>query len=170
MNKLDEYKEIYYKELDRAESLKNKISTSLTFLTLTGSALSYIFNNIIQQFSVGFEFFPSLVVFLACISFILFTIEGILFIKAHTNSYAYFPIKEFHDFEIQCEEYIWENNEEKDNFINNAKIDLYYNACIYNRKANNDKVKSLNKLYMLIIINLVILLSTYVLMCFVNKK
>lgn len=169
LDKIEDYKEIYYKELERAECLKNKISTSLTLLTVIGSALIYIFNNVIK-YSVGFEFLPSLVAFCTCICFILFIIEGVLFIKAHTSTYKYFPIKGFHEFEEQCENDSWENANEKAKYIEDTKKDLYFRASVHNRVANNRKVDTLNLLYKFIIINLGVLLLTYVFLCFANKQ
>ena len=38
MNLLEEYKDLYYKEIEYSERLNNKINTGITFLTVLGSA------------------------------------------------------------------------------------------------------------------------------------
>lgn len=46
MNLLEEYKDLYYKEIEFNDRFNNKITTCITFLTVLGSALIFLWSKL----------------------------------------------------------------------------------------------------------------------------
>lgn len=134
---LEEYKELYYKEIEHSERLNNKISTCITFLTILGSAQVLLWSQLKK-----FPFNISTIVYLLfCVaSLVLFGI--CLYNFVHTFSgykYNYFPIKDFAEatkttYEIAGGDSV--NKKRADNHIYNMYCERFVNDAINNRKCN----------------------------------
>ena len=46
MDELEEYKELYYKEIEYTERLNSKINTCMTFLTIIGSGVILVWSQL----------------------------------------------------------------------------------------------------------------------------
>lgn len=86
MNLLNEYKELYCKEIEHSDRLNNKISNSIAFITLIGSG-----NLLIWQKYFTREI--NTVYLLLCFtSLLMFVVTFLFFIRAYSGyDYAYFP-------------------------------------------------------------------------------
>lgn len=89
MDLFQEYKELYYKEIEHSDRLNNKIGNSIAFVTLIGSGNLLIWG----------KYFTSQVntvyLILCFVSSVAFCITFILFIRAYSGYlYAYFPTAE----------------------------------------------------------------------------
>ena len=74
MDLLQEYKELYYKELELKENMSNKIGTSITFITFLCSGHMFMWNKMLEL-SFVISFFPALFLLLE-ISSVFFTIRS----------------------------------------------------------------------------------------------
>ncbi|MFA9465336.1 MAG: hypothetical protein ACERKN_13710 [Velocimicrobium sp.] len=171
MDKLNEYKEIYYKELEFKDSMNGKTGNSITFLTILCTGHVYMFNIVVR---LDFVF---------CILPILFTIfEGISVFYTALSILNFY--RSYHNYEykyISIEDtYIRINENEKlknyysDIEINSANCnmlsDSFIKNAINNREENMRKSENQMKLSSSIIKAIVSLISTYVFwIFFINR-
>lgn len=142
MDFLQEYKELYYKEIEHSERLNNKINTCITFLTVLGSAQVLLWT----QFK-NFEYkIYSIIYFLICvISLILFIFCLFKFYRAYSGyEYHYFPIKSMS--EVSNKTYLIAGDNKKDikranKHIYNMYCERFLNDAIANRHKNEIKNK-----------------------------
>lgn len=137
---LQEYKELYYKEIEHSERLNGKINVCITFLTVLGSAQILLWTQL-KNFLLGV--YTYIYLGFCILSFIIFVISLIKFYKAYSKyNYCYFPIKDMALSAIETYK-IADNsqNPKKDckrvkNHVYNMFCERYLNDAITNRKIN----------------------------------
>lgn len=86
MELFQEYKELYYKELEHSERLNNKIGNSIAVISLIASGNLLIWQ---KYFTTTID---TIFLLLCFISFVLFVITFFAFLRAFSGyRYAYFP-------------------------------------------------------------------------------
>lgn len=92
MNLFDEYKELYYKEIEFSDRLNNKITTCITLLTITGTGLIFLWMQLTTNFLLHWKY--SIYGLLCLISLFFFIRSLYFFYKAYVGyQYSYFPVK-----------------------------------------------------------------------------
>lgn len=92
MDALEEYKELYYKEIEYTERLNSKINTCMTFLTIIGSGVILVWLQLCKV-SLGIYFWIYLI--LCIMSSVSFITSIIFFYKAYSGyEIHYYPIQE----------------------------------------------------------------------------
>lgn len=82
MNLLEEYKDLYYKEIEFNDRLNNKITTCITFFTVLGSALIFLWSKLkdyeIDWYTILYLLFCIIdtIMFLTCIFMFFRTYSG----------------------------------------------------------------------------------------------
>lgn len=91
INLLEEYKDLYYKEIEFNDRLNNKITTCITFLTVLGSALIYLWTQIKDYNSCWY----TCIYFIFCIlNTVMFIVCIFMFFKTYSGyDRPTFPIK-----------------------------------------------------------------------------
>lgn len=140
MDELQEYKELYYKEIEYSERLNGRVATNITFLTILGSAQIFSWSQIIS-FDIGWYFISDIV--MNIIALILFILAVIQFYKAYTGyEYHYFPISDMAKAKAETIK-IAGKDEEKvkraEKHIYNMYCERFLNDSIANRKSNIEK-------------------------------
>lgn len=82
MDELENYKELYYKEIEYTERLNSKINTCITFLTIIGSGLILVWSQL-EKVGSGIQFWLYLI--LCAISSVLFIVCIYFFYKAYSG-------------------------------------------------------------------------------------
>ncbi len=143
MNLLQEYKDLYYKEIEHSDRLNIRISTSLTLLTIIGTAEAFIINESISKFSLSWY---SIVLSLLCLinSFTFFQCIYSFYKTYRGFDYSYFPIK-------GMTEYIEVINQDesiinKENEITEMLKYKFSQDAINNRQENYKKNMSIRRL------------------------
>lgn len=163
MSVLEEYKELYYKEIEYTARLNSKINTCVTFLTIIGSGNIFVWSKLGNAAS-GIYFWIYLI--LCIISSVLFIICSILFCKSYSGyEIHYYPIKEMalaskETFDLVANGQILKEQAEK--HVINMMAERYLNDAIYNRAQNRLKNKRHRCLMQWVAINFLILLVDYV--------
>jgi len=146
MELLEEYKDLYYKEIEYSDRLSNKINTCITFLTILGSAQILLWSQFVR-FSLSW---CTIVYLIFCaLSTILFIICLHKFYKAYSGyKMSYFPIKDMavaisQTYQMTDKKHI----KKADIHVNNMLCECFINEAIHNRNVNitkNMKHKSLS--------------------------
>lgn len=150
MNLLQEYKELYYKEIEFNDRLNNKITTCITFLTILGSAQILLWT----QMKTYLTWYTLVYVICSCISSISFIACVGLFFRTYSGyKTQLFPIRDsalqnmkvLNEVEVKQKHMALEVLEMKmaERFINDA---------IHNRKNNiikNNRHRTLIKAIMI---------------------
>lgn len=171
-NLLQEYKELYYKEIEFNDRLNNKITTCITFLTILGSSLILLWTQIKNYQML---WYAGVYLVFCIIATIMFVICIVLFFKTYSGYGRHmFPIKEI---AIQ-------NSNVLDN-VSKEQIDLaiklletnmaqrFINDAIQNRELNmikNNKHRTLIKMIMTTFIVILITFSINVIIDFYEVK
>lgn len=150
MDSLQEYKELYYKEIEHSERLNNKSNVSITFLTVLGSAQIFLWT----QFKTFECSVYSIIYFILCIiSLVFFIISAYKFYFTYSSyKYNYFPIDDMVNASIETYKIAGDNPENvklAKEHIHNMYCERFLNDAIANRKENilkNDKHKKLTKM------------------------
>lgn len=150
MNLLQEYKELYYKEIEFNDRLNNKISTCITFLTIIGSALILLWT----QFKNYQLFWYTGVYLVFCIATsIMFCICIFMFFRTYSGyKTQLFPINAI----ALQNTYVLNSvpEEQKDNAYKILELKMaerFINDAIHNRSLNkqkNDRHRNLIKMIM----------------------
>lgn len=82
MNLLEEYKDLYYKEVEFNDRLNNKITTCITFLTVLGSALILLWT---QFKNYNFCWYTILYLIFCIVDTMIFFICIKMFIKSYSG-------------------------------------------------------------------------------------
>ena len=138
MNLLEEYKDLYYKEIEFNDRLNNKISNCITFLTIIGSALILLWSQI-KNYKI--LWYTGVYLVFCIISTIMFIICVFKFFKTYSGyKTQYFPIEEV---AVQNTQVL---NSVPNNQINDAYSILelkmserFINDAIHNRNLNITK-------------------------------
>lgn len=157
---LEEYKELYYKEIEFNDRLNNKITTCITFLTVLGSALIFLWTQI-----KNFELFWYTGVYLTfcIINTVMFFICIFLFFKAYSGyDRPTFPIKSTAVQNTNVLNSV--NPEQKDlakDLLGQAMAIRFINDAIENRKLNTIKSNRHKKLIQVIMATFIITFITF---------
>ena len=162
MDELENYKELYYKEIEYTERLNSKINTCITFLTITGSGLILVWSQL-EKVGSGIQFWLYLI--LCAISSVLFIVCIYFFYKAYSGyNIHYYPIKEMaivcnQTYELAEKGQIKKKQAEK--HIKDMMSERYLNDAIHNREQNRLKNERHRRLINFIAITFMVILINY---------
>lgn len=138
MKLLEEYKELYYKEIEDANRLDNKITTCITFLTVLGSAQILLWTQIETYEPVWYTgiylgfCLAGAVMLCVCIGLFFRTYSG--------NETHLFPIEDFARQHMNVLARVRkEQRDEAEQLLELKMAERFVNDAIYNRKMNNRK-------------------------------
>ena len=160
MKLLEEYKELYYKEIEFNDRLNNKITTCLTFLTIIGSALIVLWT----RFKSYTLCWYTTIYFIFCvIDTIMFITCIVMFLKAYSGyKRPTFPIK---DIAIQNASILnkvsSDQKEEAMTLLENIMTERFINDAIENRNLNIIKSKRHNLMIKVISATFIATFITY---------
>lgn len=148
MDLLQEYKELYYKEIEFNDRLNGKISTCITFLTIIGSALILLWT---QFKNYELLWYTGVYLVFCIISTIMFCICIGMFFRTYSGyKTQLFPIKSIATQNTAVLNSIQTNQKDKANEILELKMaERFINDAIHNRELNikkNDRHRSLIKM------------------------
>ena len=170
MDELEEYKELYYKEIEYTERLNSRINTCITFLTIIGSGVILVWSQL-KDFRDMVQFW--LYLGLCVLSGVFLCVCIVMFYKAYSGyDIKYYPIK---DMAITCRQ-TYElaekgkiKKEQAAQHVKNMKCERYLNDAIHNRKQNTLKNNRHRRLIQWIAISFIILLFNYAVGVFMNN-
>lgn len=160
INLLEEYKDLYYKEVEFNDRLNNKITTCITFLMVLGSALILLWT----QFKNYSLCWYTIIYFIFCvISTIMFGICIKMFIKSYSGyKRPNFPIRKI---AIQNMNVLNSAPQEQQNEVidalGNAMAQRFINDAIKNRELNKIKSDRHNKMIKMITYTFIITFITF---------
>ncbi|MCD7725710.1 MAG: hypothetical protein LUI12_09220 [Clostridiales bacterium] len=155
INLLEEYKELYYKETELNDTLNNKITTCITFLTIIGSALIILWTQF-KNYTLGWY---TIIYFIFCvIDTIMFMVCIAMFINAYSGyKRPTFPIK---DIALQnttiLNQVSPDKKEEAMELLESIMAQRFINDAIKNRNLNIIKSKRHNRMIKTITVTFVI--------------
>ena len=145
---LEEYKELYYKEIEYSERLNSKINICITFLTILGSAQILLWTQLKES---NIIYYTIIYIILCIASLFVFIMSLFVFYKAYSKyNYCYFPIKDMALKTIETyniaktSQNPKKNSKKADNHVYNMFCERYLNDAITNRNINiikNDRHK-----------------------------
>lgn len=135
MDLLQEYKELYYQELAFKESLDNKITTGITFLTILGSGQILLWSQLKNFQPV---WYMGVYMTLCFIATTLSVIAGVWFYKTHAGyTIRRFPIEDiFNEHNRILGSISTDKIGEAKWHLMSPMIERFANDAIYNRKQN----------------------------------
>lgn len=173
INRLDllqEYKDLYYKEIDFGERLHSRIVSYITFLTLLIGLLGYELNILTKcendwKFGVYLTF--------CCFSVVLSIIMIILFIRTYVGyNIEHISINDIHQAINKCYNTNYDKqpyqNCQIDNTITLSLAEKFINLAISQRHINSIKSKRYKKLIFISILNTISVLVTYLISIFIK--
>lgn len=172
INLLQEYKELYYKEIEFSERLNNKISTCITFLTIIGSALIFLWTQLKEY---DMLWYTRIYIAFCTFTTILFCICVIAFLRTYSGyKTQMFPIK---DYALQNMRVLnsvkTEQKEDAYILLEQKMAERFINNAIHNRKLNvtkNNRHRLLIKIIMLTFIFIFLTFSIGVSIDFYESK
>lgn len=167
MDLLEEYKDLYYREIEHAEKLNSKIQTCITFLTIIGGGITLEWAQL-KNFQHNWYFY--LYIILCFITSICYFVSLIKFVKAYTGySVPYYPIKEMGKYinDVLSEykityEYLDKKHKNINAYLNYMVAQKYLEDAIIHRKNNQDKNTRHRNLIKWIIITAIAALISYI--------
>lgn len=175
----DDFKEQYYRELERKENYNNKVGIILTLYSLISIPLVYCIDNIKNIITQNYLSVIFYILFV--IAVIAFAISIIFAIKSVWGyRYEYIPSpkdidKLIKDTDLYYEEYrsyFSQNRIKKKNYIEKRKQEVMYeyyrDATTNNLLKNEEKVKNFNKWTYVMGIFVIFILSSCVLLQFLD--
>lgn len=156
---LQEYKELYYKEIEMSDRLSNKINTCITFLTILGSGQILIWIQLLDFQKYTY----TVICMVACtLSTCLFITSLYKFYKAYSGyKMGYFPIKDMAIAISKTIDMAGERGEDANKHIYNMMCERFINDAIHNRMINIEKNKRHKTLSYFICITFMITILTY---------
>lgn len=150
MDLLQEYKELYYKEIEFNDRLNNKITTCITFLTILGSAQILLWSQ--MRFCLNLY----VIVYIVCsgVSSILFIYCVFLFFRTYSGyKTQLFPIRDTARLNTRVLNEVKPSQKEQALEILETKMaERFINDAIHNRENNiikNNRHRKLIKTIML---------------------
>lgn len=160
MDLLQEYKELYYKEIEFSDRLNNKITTCITFLTILGSALILLWTQI-----KNFELFWYTGVYLVfCIIVtIMFFISIWMFFRTYSGyKTQLFPIKSYAIQNTNVLNTVAPDQKESAYKLLEQKMaERFINDAIHNRELNTVKNHRHRNLIKMIMATFIITFITF---------
>lgn len=138
MNLLEEYKELYYKEIETASRLDNKITTCITFLTILGSAQILLWT---QLANYGPVWYTGIYLALCLLGTVMFFVCIGMFFKAYCGYEMYlFPVKAIAEQHADVLSRVAEGQKEQaDRILEMKMAERFINDAIHNRQINAQK-------------------------------
>jgi hypothetical protein len=171
IEKLQEYKELYYKETEYSETMNSKIGTSISIITLIGSSQIYIWTKI-MSLEIIISPLPIIFFIISLLSLITFVQLLYRFYKSYYGyEYNLFPVKDFLSFTYETynlSEYY--STDELNSHIYNNMCKLFINNAIFNREQNNRKNINHKKLSTNIIKSVILVMFSYAIWILVINK
>jgi hypothetical protein len=160
MNLLEEYKDLYYKEIEFNERLNNKITTCITFLTILGSALILLWTQLKNYILCWYTI---LYIIFCVIDTLMFVICIVMFIKSYSGyKRPNFPIKEV---AMQNMNVLSKIPQDKTNEImgklESVMAQRFINDAIQNRNLNIIKNRRHKQMIMMITATFIITFITF---------
>ncbi len=160
MNLFDEYKELYYHEMKFSDRLNQKISNSITMLTIVGAGEILVWNDCLNKTPFNIILFILCLLSLQC-----FLIALYKFYRAYSKyTYGYYPIKETKDYVDQSLSKMKSNP----NYKNSIRINIenqfalnYMKCAIINREQNLLKSNAHRKLNRWIVLSIISVFLCY---------
>lgn len=140
MNYYQEFKELYYKELEHSDRINSKIPLIISFLTVLASAEIFFLKELVKN--TAFDKWYYIVFLIMCtISVIMYIYSIIYFRKTYyVCEYHYIPIKDVNEYFNTVFKSNKETKEDKLNSWNeNMMKRLYTNFAIWNQEQNYKK-------------------------------
>lgn len=171
MDLLEEYKELYYKEIESKESMSGKINTSITLLTILCTGHMYMWN-IMVKLDFILHIVPLLFLTFELVSVFYTVVSMVNFYKSYFRySYNLISIEEL-------DKIITKNNSLKayysQNEIDAANYEMLKNTFLHdtivNRKENLRKNKNQVRLSSSIVKALIFLMITYTMWIFIINR
>ncbi|MCM1416375.1 MAG: hypothetical protein NC430_10685 [bacterium] len=160
MDLLQEYKELYYKEIEFGDRLNNKITTCITFLTILGSALILLWTQI-KNYEL-FWYTGVYLVFCIIVTIMFFICIGMFFKTYSGYKTQLFPIK---SYAIQNTNVLnTVDPEQKDKakeLLKQKMAERYINDAIHNRELNTIKNNRHRNLIKMIMATFIIMFITF---------
>lgn len=160
MNLLQEYKELYYKEIEFNDYLNNKITTCITFLTILGSAQILLWT---QFKDFPLTWYTGVYLVFCCASTILFLICILLFFRAYSG----YKVRRF-SIKLNAQQNTNVLNsvppEQRDialKELERTMSERFVNDAIYNRELNITKNNRHRFLIQIIMIAFVVTFVTF---------
>lgn len=155
MNILEEYKDLYYKELEFADKLNSKITTCITFITILGSAQALLWTQF-KHFQLCW--YTGIYYAICCVSTTLFGICVYQFVKTYCGyPIDRFPIKS-HATQIAdvLNRVSSEQREDAHIMLEGLMAKSFIESAVHNRKQNVIKNNRHIKLIKLLILTFII--------------
>lgn len=160
INLLEEYKDLYYKEVEFNDRLNNKITTCITFLTVLGSALILLWTQV-KNFQMCW--YTRLYVLLCMINTFMFFICIRMFIKSYSGyKRPNFPIKDIATQNMNILNSVpQEQHCEILSVLENVMAQRFINDAISNRELNKIKSEQHNKMIKMITYTFILTFITF---------
>lgn len=138
MNLLEEYKDLYYQEIEYSERLNNKMGNCITFLTIIGSALILLWSQIKNYEPL---WYTGVYLVFCIISTIMFCVCIFKFFRTYSGyKTQYFPIKDVALQNMRVLNSVPENQKDKAYELLEVKMaERFINDAIHNRENNTEK-------------------------------
>lgn len=138
MNLLEEYKDLYYKEIEFNDRLNNRISNCITFLTIIGSALILLWSQI-KNYEI--LWYTGVYLVFCIITTLMFFICILKFFRTYSGYKThYFPVEEVALQNMRVLNSTPDNQKDNANEILELKMaERFINDAIHNRKLNIEK-------------------------------
>lgn len=164
MDLYQEYKDLYYKEIEHSDRLNNRVSTCLSFLTIIGAGDVFIIKELAKLFPFST---PSAFIFLGlCLmSFVSFVCCVVSFIRAYTGyTYHFFPTMGIQGFVTDTLRNTRGREDGKiifSEYIETSIRDLYISCAAHNMEENMRKGSRYRILTVWIIRTFFVMLATF---------
>lgn len=160
MNLLEEYKDLYYKEVEFNDRLNNKITTCITFLTVLGSALILLWT---QFKNYNFCWYTIIYLIFCVVNTIMFVICIKMFIKSYSGyKRPNFPIKEIATQNMNVLNSVSQKQRNEIlEVLENVMAQRFINDAISNRELNKIKSNQHNKMIKMITYTFIVTFITF---------
>lgn len=160
MDLLQEYKELYYKEIEFSDRLNGKITTCITFLTVLGSAQILIWTQL-KNFEVAW--YTMVYIGFCSLSTILFFITVFFFFRTYSGyKTQIFPIKEIALQNMEVLNKVRpEQVDDAYKVLSQKMAERFINDAIHNRKVNKQKNERHRRLIKIIMSTFLITFFTF---------
>lgn len=160
MNLLEEYKELYYKEIEFNDRLNNKITTCITFLTVLGSGLIFLWTKL-KNFEM--LWYSGVYIVFCTITTLMFLTCIFMFFKAYSGyDRPTFPIKKT---AIQnanvLNAVVSDQKESAMNVLEQTMAIRFINDAIKNRNLNVIKSNRHKRLIQMIMATFILIFITF---------
>lgn len=160
MNLLEEYKDLYYKEVEFNDRLNNKITTCISFMTVLGSALILLWTQVKYY---GLYWYTILYFIFCTVNTIMFFVCIFMFFKTYSGyDRPTFPIKDIATQNTRVLNSVAPEQRDKANKLLEQKMaERFVNDAINNRKLNITKSEKHYRLIRMIMATFIVTFITF---------